>query len=243
MELESGTRAIVALVWARRLGLPDDALQQAAMGAPSERLAVPVDDGSVLFLRYLTGSVLCAPAWALEVLAAYDDDALAADSGLVRALRGSGHDGAGGLRGAGDYALYYLDEPVEVQPSDTAAVSFERGHAQALEDSSPKDDTIGLNLAGRDHPFTLVADEEQVPLATASYDIWEGLVADVATVTLPQIRRHGLGAYITAVAADDALTQGYTPQWRAPQDSQAAHQLALDVGFLEVGSVSTAVLG
>ncbi|WP_102158350.1 GNAT family N-acetyltransferase [Zhihengliuella halotolerans] len=243
MELESGTRAIVALVWARRLGLPDDALQQAAMGAPSERLAVPVDDGSVLFLRYLTGTVLCAPAWALEVLSDYDDDTLAASAGLVRALRGSGHDDAAGLRSSGDFALYYLDDPVNVEPSDTASVSFEREHARLLEDSSPKDDIVGLDLSGREHTFTLVADEGQAPLATSSYNIWEGLIADVATVTLPQIRRHGLGAYITAVAADDALTQGYTPQWRAPRDSPAAHQLALDVGFLDAGSVSTATLG
>ncbi|MBG6085357.1 GNAT family N-acetyltransferase [Zhihengliuella flava] len=242
MELESGTRAIVALAWARRLGLPDDALQKAAMGADAVRVHVPVDDGSLLLLRYLTGSVLAGPEWALDALEGYDDEALAGESALVRALRATGRSEAEGLRTAGDYTLYYLDEPAGVEPSEQVAVSADPAYAQRLVASCPSDDTIGLDLARGEHMFTLVADEQQLPVATASYGLWEGLLADLATLTLPDVRRHGLGAYITAVAADDALTQGFTPQWRAPRSSAAAHRLAEDVGFVSVGSLTSARL-
>lgn len=212
------------------------------MGADAHRVHVPVDDGSVLLLRYLTGSVLVAPEWALEALADYDDEALAGESSLVRALRSTGRSEAEGLRTAGDYSLYYLDEPAGVEPSEKIAVSFDPEHAQQLVSACPTDDTIGLDLAGGEHVFTLVAEEQQVPVATSSYTLWEGLIADLSTLTLPDVRRHGLGAYITAVAADDALTQGFTPQWRAPRDSAAAHRLAEDVGFVSVGTLTSARL-
>ncbi|MEE1620593.1 GNAT family N-acetyltransferase [Zafaria sp. Z1313] len=238
MELESGTRAIIALAWARRLGLADSALQDAALGAAAERLTVESDDGTVRFLRLLRGSVLCAPAWFLEASGAYDDDALAQESGLVQLVRA--HGGSDGTRGIGEEALYYVDEPLDVAESDTTVVSFDPAHAHELEAACPRDDVSGIDLARRASTFTLLAEEGHAPLAGAGFDVWEGLIADVGVLTVPPLRRHGLASYIAAVAVDEALSEGYIPQWRAAVSHRAAHLTADGLGFVLTGSLTQA---
>ncbi|MGJ9404652.1 GNAT family N-acetyltransferase [Arthrobacter sp. KK5.5] len=242
MELETGTRAIISLAWARRLGLPDSALHFAAMGESAARVLAPDDDAeSVVFLRLLRGSALAGPAWFLDAAKDVGDDELAQESTLVRLIRDNigSHD----ARGTGEYSLYYLDEPLDVAPSESTVVSFEPGHAAELENKCPSDDLAGVALSRRGHTFTLLADDGHAPLAGAGYDVWEGLIADVTAITAPSLRRHGLGSYISAVAADEALTQGLVPQWRAGLSHRAAHQTANSLGFVLAGSVTGARIG
>jgi GNAT superfamily N-acetyltransferase len=242
MELETGTRAIISLAWARKLGLPDSALHFAAMGETASRVLAPNDDAeTVVFLRLLRGSALAGPEWLLEAAAEVGDDELAQESTLVRLIRDNigSHD----ARGTGEFSLYYLDEPLDVVPSESTVVSFDVEHAKALESECPSDDLAGVLLSRREHTFTLLAEEGHAPLAGAGYDIWEGLIADVASITVPSLRRHGLGSYISAVAADEALTQGLVPQWRAGLSHRAAHQTADSLGFVLAGSVTGARIG
>jgi GNAT superfamily N-acetyltransferase len=86
-------------------------------------------------------------------------------------------------------------------------------------------------------------DGDSTPLAGAGYDVWEGLVADVAAITVPELRRHGLGTYIAAVAVDEALSQGLVPQWRAGVSHRAAHLTADELGFVLCGSLTSAQIG
>jgi hypothetical protein len=238
MELETGTRAIIALAWARRLELPDSALHAAAMGHTAPRVLAPNDAaGEVVFLRLLRGSALAGPSWILEAAEEYTDDELAVESTLVRLVRANG--GGDGTRGTGELALYYLDEPLDVAGSDSTVVSMHAPHALELESQCPRDDVADAHLSLREHTYTLLAEEGHTPLAGAGYDVWNGLIADLCAITVPALRRHGLGAYISAVAVDDALTQGLIPQWRAGIGNRAAHLTAQTLGFLLAGSVTS----
>lgn len=241
MELETGTRAIIALAWARHLGLADSALHLAALGESSDRVEARDDAAdTVRFLRLVGGSALAGPGWLVDAAAEYDDEALAQESTLVRLIRDHG---AMDARGTGESALYYLDEPLDVAESDSTLVSLEAEHALALEAECPRDDLAGVRLSDREHTFTLLAQDGHAPLAGAGYDVWEGLIADVAAITVPELRRHGLGTYIAAVAVDEALSQGLVPQWRAGVSHRAAHLTADELGFVLCGSLTSARIG
>lgn len=242
MELEFGTRAIIGLAWARRFGLADSALQPLETGISSERILLP-DEGSdtVRFLRLMGHSVLAGPRWFLDAAAGYGDAALSEEQALLRVARDSGQ--APGARGMGEATLYYLDEPMDIVGSDSVVVSHEAQHATELEQLCPRDDVAEVGLSGFDQHFTLLSAEDQTPLAGSGYVVGEGMLADVGTLTQPGLRRHGLGSFITAVAIDDALTQGLIPQWCAPVEHRAAHMTARTLGFVSAGSLTAMSLG
>ena len=242
MDLETGTRAIIALAWARRFGLPDTELHYAAMGETAPRILARDDTAdTVRFLRLLRGSALHGPGWVLDAAERYDDDELGMESTLVRLVRE--HGGGSQTRGLGETALYYLDEPLDVAESESTVVSFDAGHARELEAACPRDDVTEVRLSSREHTFTLLAEEGHKPLSGAGYDLWEGMVADLSALTVPALRRHGLASYITAVAIDDALTQGLIPQWRAGVSNRAAHLTAQTLGFVLAGSLTSVSIG
>lgn len=242
MELEFGTRAIVALAWARRFGLADAALQPPESGVVPERILLPAEQTEpVRFLRLFGHSVLAGPQWFLEAAAGYTDASLSEEQALLRVARDSGQ--APGARGLGEATLYYLDEPMDIVGSDSVVVSHEAKHAAELEQLCPRDDVAEVGLASFDHHFTLLSAEDQTPLAGSGYVLSEGLLADMGTLTQPGLRRHGLGAFISAVAVDDALTQGLIPQWCAPVEHRAAHMTARTLGFHSAGSLTALNLG
>lgn len=242
MELEFGTRAIIALAWARRFNLADSALQPLESGAPAARIALPEEAGdTVRFLRLMGHSVLAGPQWFIDAAAGYSDPALSEEQALLRVARDSGR--APGARGMGEATLYYLDEPMDIVGSESVLVAQDAQHALELEQLCPRDDVAEVGLSGFDHQFTLVSAEDHTPLAASGYIVTEGMLADVGTLTQPGLRRHGLGAFITAVATDDALTQGLIPQWCAPVEHRAAHMTARTLGFVSAGSLTALSLG
>ena len=76
--METGTRAIVELAWARRLALPDDALEPGT----SWRLTRE-DDSVAMFVRLWEHRVLVGPGWLLDRAEGVDDSVLASGSGLL----------------------------------------------------------------------------------------------------------------------------------------------------------------
>lgn len=241
MELETGTRAIIALAWARRLHMADSALASVAMGGEPVRVNHR-DDGAttVSFVRFMGGSVLAGPGWLLEAAADTHDEALAAESTLLGLARSHGDDAA---RGLGESLLYYADQPPRVEESTSTLVAHESGPAVELEALCPRDDLAGVRLSAHSKTFTLVAEEGHAPLAGAGYSVWEGLIADLAVLTAPPLRRHGLGTYIAAIAADDALAEGFVAQFAAEVSNKAAQLMADALGFVLAGSLTRVSLG
>lgn len=241
MDLETGTRAIIALAWARRLRMADSALASVAMGVDEVRINHRDDDATaVTFVRFMGGSVLAGPQWLLRAAAGVQDEELAAESTLLGLIRAHGDVAA---RGLGESLLYYADHPPAVEESTTTLVSHEPATALELEALCPRDDLAGVHLAQRAKTFTLVAEEGHAPLSGAGYTVWEGLVADLAVLTAPALRRHGLGTYIAAIAADHALAEGFVAQFSAEVSNKAAQLMADALGFTLTGSLTRASLG
>lgn len=238
MELETGTRAIIALAWARQLGMADSALASVAMGRERTRVNHRDDDAdTVTFLRFMGGSVLAGPGWLLDAAADTHDEALAAESTLVGIIRPHGDVAA---RGLGESMLYYADQPPSVEPSTTTLVSHDPDTALALEALCPRDDLAGVRLSSREKVLTLVSEADHVPLAGAGYSVWQGLIADLSVITSPALRRHGLATYITAIAAEEALAEGFVAQFAADVSNKAAQLMADALGFALTGSMTRA---
>ncbi|GAA1356861.1 hypothetical protein GCM10009596_06650 [Arthrobacter rhombi] len=241
MELETGTRAIIALAWARRLGMEDSALASVALGVDEVRINHRDDAATeATFVRFMGGSVLSGPAWLLRAADGIHDEELAAESTLLGLIRAHGDVAA---RGLGESLLYYADQPPVLEESTTTLVSHDPATALELEALCPRDDLAGVHLAERGKTFTLVAEEGHAPLAGAGYTVWEGLVADLAVITAPALRRHGLGTYSAALAADDALAEGFVAQCAADVSNKAAQLMADALGFALTGSLTRASVG
>ncbi|WP_372697019.1 GNAT family N-acetyltransferase [Arthrobacter sp. JSM 101049] len=240
MDLETGTRAIIALAWARRLGMADSALASVAMGTDAGRINHRDDAATtVSFVRFMGGSVLAGPQWLLRAAAGVHDEELAAESRLLGLVRAHGDVGA---RGLGESLLYYSDEPPTVEESTTTVVSHEPSTAVELEAICPRDDLAAARLSGLPHRFTLLSEDGHAPLAGAGYSVWEGMIADLGVLTAPSLRRHGLGTYIAAIAADDALAEGFVAQFSAEVNNKAAQLMADALGFTLAGSLTQASL-
>ncbi|WP_417217271.1 GNAT family N-acetyltransferase [Arthrobacter sp.] len=241
MELETGTRAIIALAWARRLHMADSALATVALGTEDVRINHRDEHATaVTFVRFMGGSVLAGPQWLLRAAAGIHDEELAAESVLLGLIRSHGDMAA---RGLGESLLYYSDQPPAVEESTSTLVSQEPGTAVELEALCPRDDLAGVHLSEQAKTFTLVAEDGNAPLSGGGYTVWEGLIADLAVLTAPSLRRHGLGTYIAAIAADDALAEGFVAQFRADINNKAAQLMADALGFALAGSLTRVGLG
>ncbi len=225
--MELNTRAIIQLAWARRLGLPDDALIQGS----DARALVP--DASVISSILLFGQrILCGPRWFLdrstELTDAELDDPgrlLAMSTGFVGRLLGSA-------------VLSYCDAYVPGTTHTTLPVSPDRSAALDLERRCAPDEVneAGLSEAGT----TLVLlDELDVPLAGVGLTEWEGLVGQLSVLTSRPWRRQGYGRAAALLGTNEALDRGLIPQWRAREDNVASRALGDQLGFRVVGRQTT----
>ncbi|OUM40111.1 GNAT family N-acetyltransferase [Arthrobacter sedimenti] len=237
MELDPGTVSIIQLAWSRLLGLDDDALTDGGEG----RLYSVDDDAPVLTFVTLFGrEVLRGPAWAVDAGRHLPALELRSSSTLLTLSRDHGG------RALGEAQLYFCDALPQFE-GPPAVVSSEAGLVRALERLCPPDDVAEADLRGVDHPFVLVDEDgpeadEPTPLAGAGYDIWEGILAHLAVLTPPALRRKGYAQRISAVAVEEAMAAGLVPQWRARTDNTASQRTARRAGFAFAGTQTSVLL-
>lgn len=235
MNLEFGTRAIVALSWAREFSVPDSALQP---DRPPVSLFVPAPGGDRVEVLHLGDhQVVRAPEDILPLLRDARDQRFVDDRALLGLLHGSGL--APSVRSLGVDALTYLDSPFEIVDSEHITVSVDEDDLAELREHSPRDDAASTALAGWDQCFVLFSDTREDPVAGAGYWAPGGLLADTTVLTVPGLRGHGLGRYAAALAVDDALSEGLVPQARIKEGQDAANALATSLGFEILGSLMT----
>ncbi|MFF5791642.1 GNAT family N-acetyltransferase [Paeniglutamicibacter sp. NPDC012692] len=233
MNLEFGTRAIIALAWARDFGVDDSALQP---DRTPVRLFVPaVGTDMVQVLHLGDHQVVRAPGELLPLLRTAPDEHFMDDRALVSLLHGSGL--APSVRSLGVDALTYVDAPFEIVGSEHVSVSGTRTDLARLLERSPHDDASTTTLQGCDRCFVLFSEAHEEPVAAASYWAPGGLLADTTVLTYPAMRGYGLGKYAAALAVDDALSEGLIPQARIKDGQDAASALATSLGFELVGSL------
>lgn len=233
MNLEFGTRAIIALAWARDLGVEDSALQPDR--APVSLFVPSTGSGLLQVLHLGDHRVVRAPEALLPLLRTAPEDHFIDDRALVALLHGSGE--APSVRSLGVDALTYLDAPFEIAESETVSVSNAPDDLSALQQRSPHDDAASTTLPGCDSCYTLFPEKGDHPVAGASYWAPGGLLADTTVLTYPNMRGYGLGKYAAALAVDDALSEGLIPQARIKEGQDAANALATSLGFELVGSL------
>ncbi len=233
MNLEFGTRAIIALAWARDFGVDDSALQP---DRTPVRLFVPaVGTDMVQVLHLGDHQVVRAPEELLPLLRTAPDEHFMDDRALVSLLHGSGL--APSVRSLGVDALTYVDAPFEIVDSEHVSISGARADLARLLERSPHDDASTTTLQGCDQCFVLFSETHDDPVAAASYWAPGGLLADTTVLTYPAMRGYGLGKYAAALAVDDALSEGLIPQARIKDGQDAASALATSLGFELVGSL------
>ena len=233
--MEPGTRAIVELAWARRLGLPDDALEPGASWRVTR-----VDEGVAMFVRLWEHRVLVGPDWLLDRADGVDDDVLASGSGLLGlTVRTPGAAASGRLLGA--RVLGFTDLYLEHDALETVEVADDPQAVHDLERQCPPDDVTEVGLGARTERFVLL-DDREAPEAGSGYEEWEGILADLGVLVPPALRREGHGTLAGAMATNDALDSGLIPQWRARPENLASLALARRLGYEPVGSQTTVLL-
>jgi hypothetical protein len=233
--MEPGTRAIVELAWARRLGLPDDALE------PGTSWRLTRSDAAVaMFVSLWEHRVLVGPDWLLERAEGVDDEVLASGPGLLGlTARTPGGTAAGRLLGEG--LLAFTDRYVEHEALETVVVADDPQAVHDLERQCPPDDVTEVGLGAMTERFVLL-DDREATTAGSGYDEWEGILAHLGVLVPPALRRTGLGTLAAAMATNDALDSGLVPQWRARVENAASLGLARRLGFEAVGTQTTVVL-
>jgi hypothetical protein len=226
--VETGTRAIVELAWARRLGLPDDALEPGT----SWRLT-RTDDAVAMFVSLWEHRVLVGPDWLLERAEGVDDSVLASGPGLL-GLTARTPGGAAPGRLLGESVLAFTDA------LETVVVADDPQSVHDLERQCPPDDVTEVGLSRMADRFVLL-DDRDATSAGSGYDEWEGILAHLGVLVPPALRRSGLGTLAGAMATNDALDSGLVPQWRCRPENTASLGLARRLGFEPVGT-QTAVL-
>ena len=235
MNLEFGTRAIIALSWAREFSVPDSGLQPDR--APVSLFVPSSGTAHVQVLHLGDHQVVRAPEEFLPLLREAGDQRFVDDRALLGLLHSSGL--APSIRSLGVDALTYLDAPFEIVDSGHITVSVDAEDLAELRGNSPRDDASSTELSGLDQCFVLFSDTREDPVAGAGYWAPGGLLADTTVLTVPGLRGHGLGRYAAALAVDDALSEGLVPQARIKEGQDAANALATSLGFEMVGSLMT----
>ena len=233
MNLEFGTRAIIALSWAREFSVPDSALQPDR--APVSLFVPSIGTDRVEVLHLGDYQVVRAPEQFLPLLRGAADQHFVDDRGLLGLLHASGL--APSIRSLGVDALTYLDSPFDIVDSENITVSTDVEDLAELREGTPRDDAASTELGGWDQCFVLFSDTRSEPVAGACYWAPGGLLADTTVLTHPHLRGHGLGRYAAALAVDDALSEGLIPQARIKEGQDAANALATSLGFELVGSL------
>lgn len=231
--MDANTRAIIRLGWSRLLGLADDAFERPR---PARIEHARDDAGAVMFLRLFGRGVLVGPPGIVAAARDLDDDELTTGRTLLRLAAAEP-----GARILGEATLAYLDAAIDHPDADDALVADEVDLAAALERACPGDDRAEAAISDLDHRFVLMVEDRAV--AGAGYEEWSGLLAHLAVLTSPAHRRRGYGGLIASLAANDAFAAGLVPQWRARTDNRASRRLAERLGFAEVGTQTTVLLG
>jgi hypothetical protein len=233
--VETGTRAIVELAWARRLGLPDDALEPGTSWRVTR-----VDDSVAMFVSLWEHRVLVGPDWLLDRADGVDDSVLASGSGLL-GLAAPTPEGRPRGRLVGEAVLSFTDLYLEHDALETVVVADDPQSVHDLERQCPPDDVTEVGLSARTDRFVLL-DDREAPDAGSGYDEWEGILAHVGVLVPPAVRRSGLGTLAGAMATNDALDSGLVPQWRCRPENVAALALARRLGYESVGTQTTVAL-
>ena len=229
--MEVNTQAIIRLAWARTLGLADDALLE-----PATTRITREDDSIVMFVALWEHRILIAPPWLLEVAPALDSRDLASGSALLALSAEHG----GRLLGEG--TLAFTDGYVEHPRLKSVLVADEPEAVTDLERACPPDDVaeVGLSLMSA-HFVTL--DDQGGAVAAAGYAESQGILGNVGILVPPELRRNGHGTLAAAIATNDALDAGLVPQWRARRGHRASLGLSRRLGYREIGSQTTVLLG
>lgn len=235
MNLEFGTRAIIALSWAREFSVPDSGLQPDR--EPVSLFVPSLGTDRVEVLHLGDHQVVRAPEELLPLLRETADHHFIDDRALLGLLHSSGL--APSIRSLGVDALTYLDSPCEIVDSDHITVSVDVDDLADLREKSPRDDASSTTLDAWDQCFVLFSDTRDDPVAGSGYASPGTLLADTRVLTHPEMRGHGLGRYAAALAVDDALSEGLIPQARIKDGQDAANALATSLGFEVVGSLMT----
>jgi GNAT superfamily N-acetyltransferase len=224
-----GSRGIVRLAWARRLGLPD-----LAFSDDGGRLLGCRDTAREFIAVELFGQVaLCGPTRLVEAAAGLPDDELLGGGALLR-LAGPG---VHGLRTA---VLGFADDLPVFQPDTEPEVSRGNPEAIELETLCPPDDVSSAGIEERGYRFTLLVHDE--PAACAAYAVHEGLIADLGVLVAPHRRRQGLGTFMGLLAAHEALAEGYLVQVEAQAQNVAGLRLADALGVVPAGRIASVAL-
>ena len=232
--METGTRAIVELAWARRLGLADDALEPGT----SWRLT-RTDDAVAMFVSLWEHRVLVGPDWLLERAAGVDDAVLASGPGLLGLTAQAGGGAPGRLLGSG--VLAFTDRYVDHERLESVVVADDPQAVHDLERQCPPDDVTEVGLASMAERFVLL-DDREAPDAGSGYDEWEGILANVGVLVPPALRRGGRGRLAGAMATNDALDSGLVAQWRCRSENVPSLGLARRLGYAVVGTQTTVAL-
>lgn len=234
--LHAHTEQIIMLAWSRMLGLSDAGLQKAA---PDERLESPDDDAAAVTLVELFGrTVLYGPPQVLEAARDVPAEELALESRLLEISRGV----SAGARILGEAHLLFCEEPPEIVGSDQVSVSFDAAHVQQLTSLSPADDVALSGLERARWAAAVVRQETDEVLAAAGVEIWQQVLGHVGVLTHPEHRGLGLGRFASAVAVEEAFTEGLIPQWRAAGESPGSLRMAISLGFVQAGHQTTVSL-
>lgn len=226
----SGSRGIVRLAWARRLGLPD-----LAFSDDGGRLLGCLDAASSLTAVELFGQVaLSGPTELVEEAADLPDEDLLAGGALLRL---AGH----GAHGLSTGVLGFVDDLPVLQPDTEPEVSRGNPEAIELETRCPPDDVSSAGIERREHRFTLMLPDG--PAACAAYSVREGLIADLGVLVAPALRRRGLGTFMARLAAHEALAEGYLVQLEAQAQNVGALRLADALGVVPSGRIASVLLG
>lgn len=221
----AGSRGIVRLAWARRLGLPD--LSFADDGG---RLVGRLDGARELVAVVLFGQLaVTGPPQLVEAAADLGLDEVVDGGGLLR-LAGPG---AHGLRTA---VLGFADDLPIAQPDTEPQVSRGAPEAIELEMRCPPDDVSSAGLTEREHRFTLMLPDG--PAACAAYSVQEGLLADLSVLVAPGLRQRGLGRLAASIAAHEALADGLIVQVAVPPHATAGLRLADSLGIKAQGHLA-----
>jgi hypothetical protein len=230
--VETNTESIIRLAWARTLGLLDSALLE----PPVERLT-RVDESVLMFVSLWRHRVLIGPQPLLDRASTMANRDLATGSGLLTL--------AGGQRGRllGEVVLSFTDAYVSHDGLDDAVVSKELDAISDLERSCPPDDVVEAGpLSIVSEHFALFDETNQI-MAGSGYTESQGILASVAVLTPPPHRQRGYGTLAAAVATNDALDTGLVPQWRARRGHRPSTAMARRLGYREIGSQTTVLLG
>jgi hypothetical protein len=232
--VEANTRSIIELAWARLLHLPDDAL----MCVRNERITC-VHESVLMYVTLWEHRVLVAPERLLERACGVPDEHLR-DGCLLWALSADGGGRPGRL--LGEATLSFTDSYVPDMALDSVAVTDDAAAVTDLEHLCPPDDAMEVALSKMTWQMATLDDTDQIT-AGAGFAERQQILAQLGVLTPPPLRRYGFGTLAAGMATNEALDRGLVPQWRCRVDNAAGRAVAARLGFEQVGTQTTVLLG